>query len=291
MVAGAAADVAFELLADGAVVEIVALAAHHVDRGHDHARRAVAALQAVIFAERFLHRMQRPVRRRQTLDGEHIGAFELQRQHGAGLDRLAVDVNDAGAALRGVAADMGAGQPQVFAQQLHQQRARIDIGGDGLAVHRQGNGCQVGCHRDSSSKIPVKRLELHIGAGPPAASRGEIVAILPIFEPWNKNYSEPRPRPRSREFQARKTPSRSRSRRRASRARRIDRGGKILKKIVGNLLGGAVDQALAELSEFAADLRLDLVAQRVPPSFGTSLTVAPPLAKPATPPSPWPEIL
>ena len=38
---------------------------------------------------------------------------------------------------------MGAGEPQVFAQQLHQQRARIDIGGDGFAVHRQGNGCHM----------------------------------------------------------------------------------------------------------------------------------------------------
>src|SRR5262245_13038973 len=55
VVAGAAADVALELLADGLVVEAVALALHHVDRRHDHARRAEAALQAVIVAERFLH--------------------------------------------------------------------------------------------------------------------------------------------------------------------------------------------------------------------------------------------
>src|SRR5579872_6101016 len=33
VIAGAAADVAFKLLADGAVVELVALAAHNVDRG------------------------------------------------------------------------------------------------------------------------------------------------------------------------------------------------------------------------------------------------------------------
>src|SRR5579871_766881 len=57
VVAGAAADIAFELFADGVLVELVALAAHDVDRGHDHSGRAVAALQAVILAERFLHRM------------------------------------------------------------------------------------------------------------------------------------------------------------------------------------------------------------------------------------------
>src|SRR5215469_11770086 len=48
VIAGAAADVAFELLADGVVVEVVTLAPDHVDRSHDHARCAVAALQAVV---------------------------------------------------------------------------------------------------------------------------------------------------------------------------------------------------------------------------------------------------
>src|SRR6185437_9066266 len=109
VVAGAAADVAFQLLANSAVVEVIALTAHHIDRGHDHAGRAIAALQAVVLAERLLHWMQRTVRRSQTLNGEYVGAFQLQRQHGAGFHRLAVDVYDAGAALRRVAADMGAG--------------------------------------------------------------------------------------------------------------------------------------------------------------------------------------
>src|ERR1700734_1090289 len=57
VVAGATTDVAFELFADGAVVELVALAADHIDGRHDHARRAIAALQAVIFAGRLLHRL------------------------------------------------------------------------------------------------------------------------------------------------------------------------------------------------------------------------------------------
>src|SRR4029079_17209527 len=37
VVAGAAADVAFELVTDGLVVEVVALAIDHIDRRHDHA--------------------------------------------------------------------------------------------------------------------------------------------------------------------------------------------------------------------------------------------------------------
>src|SRR5215475_1155852 len=56
VVAGATAKVAFELLADGVLVELVALAADHVHRGHHHAGGTEAALQAVVLAERLLHR-------------------------------------------------------------------------------------------------------------------------------------------------------------------------------------------------------------------------------------------
>ena len=52
-------------------------------------------------------------------------------------------MDDAGAALARVAADMGAGQAQVLAQELHEQRARLDIAGDGLAVHRHADGGHV----------------------------------------------------------------------------------------------------------------------------------------------------
>src|SRR5579864_3608669 len=65
VIAGAAADIALELLADGVVVEVVTFAADHIDRGHDHAWRAVAALQTVVLAKRLLHRMQLRLRRRQ----------------------------------------------------------------------------------------------------------------------------------------------------------------------------------------------------------------------------------
>src|SRR5271165_4108132 len=44
VVAGAAADVALESVADRRLVEIEAFAVHQVDRRHDHARRAEAAL-------------------------------------------------------------------------------------------------------------------------------------------------------------------------------------------------------------------------------------------------------
>ena len=75
---------------------------------------------------------------------------------------------------------MGAGEPQVFAQQLHEQRARVDIGGYGFAVHRQGNGCHGLLLED---KIPVKRLDLRVGLGRPLHSGAEIMAILPVSYP------------------------------------------------------------------------------------------------------------
>src|SRR5262249_26783896 len=58
VIAGAAADVAFELVPDDGFVELAAMAMHDVDRRHDHAGRAVTALQAMIVAERRLHRVQ-----------------------------------------------------------------------------------------------------------------------------------------------------------------------------------------------------------------------------------------
>src|SRR5258708_32483012 len=57
VVTGATAEIAFELVPDRLIVELVTLAVHHVDRGHDHARRAIAALQSMVLAERLLHGM------------------------------------------------------------------------------------------------------------------------------------------------------------------------------------------------------------------------------------------
>ena len=139
MVAGAAADIAFQLVPDGVLVELAAVPVDDIDRRHDHARRAIAALQAVIVAERGLHRVQF-VAFRDAFDGGDIGAVGLSDQHGAGLDRPAVDMDDAGAALAGIAADMGTGQVQMFAQQMDKKGPVLDLGRDRLAVHRQFDG-------------------------------------------------------------------------------------------------------------------------------------------------------
>src|SRR5258707_9439351 len=106
VVTGAAANVAFQLVPDGFLVELAAIAVHDIDRRHDHARGAIAALQAVIVAERRLHRVQL-VALRDALDGGDAGAGGLAHHHRAGFYRLAIDMDDAGTALAGVAADMG----------------------------------------------------------------------------------------------------------------------------------------------------------------------------------------
>jgi len=91
-------------------------------------------LQAVILVEGLLHRMELTVLR-QALDGDHLGTRRLHGEHGAGFHRDAVDMDDAGAALRGIAADMGAGQLQALAQEVDEQRAVLDGGRHVPAVH------------------------------------------------------------------------------------------------------------------------------------------------------------
>ena len=170
-VAGAAAQVALELRADRVLVEGSALAVHEVDRRHDHAGGAIAALEAVVLAEGRLHGVQVGALG-EALDGRHDRGLTLDREDRAGLHRLPVQVDHAGAALAGVAADMGAGEAQVLAQELHEQRARVDVGGDGLTVHRQGNGGhgRVPPPRRADEARPVRRASLRYrwtaGRGP-----------------------------------------------------------------------------------------------------------------------------
>src|SRR5258705_13931124 len=89
VVTGAAADIAFQLLPDGFLVELAAVAIDDIDRRHDHARGAIAALQAVIVAERGLHRMQ-DVPLRDALDGSDIGAVCLFDPARTSFERTAI---------------------------------------------------------------------------------------------------------------------------------------------------------------------------------------------------------
>jgi hypothetical protein len=75
----------------------------------------------------------------ETFDGQDFRTFGLSGKHGARLHRAAIDMNDAGAALARVAADMRAGETKLIADELDKQRSRLDVGASGLAVDRHGN--------------------------------------------------------------------------------------------------------------------------------------------------------
>ena len=64
-----------------------------------------------------------------------LRAGGLAGQHGAGFDRPAVDMNDAGAALAGVAADMGAGQVQIFPKEMNEEGSVFNICRDSVTIH------------------------------------------------------------------------------------------------------------------------------------------------------------
>ncbi len=84
-----------------------------------HPRNADAALHAALVDEGFLQRVQ-PAFVEQALDGLHRGAVGLVGHHQARVDGLPVHEHGAGAALALAAAFLGAGEPQVVAQQVEQ---------------------------------------------------------------------------------------------------------------------------------------------------------------------------
>src|SRR4029078_20650 len=115
-VAGAATEVAADALPDLGFVGLRVLAEQPC-RLHDHPRRAEAALQAVLIPERLLERVERRLAGH-PLDGLELATIRLAREHRAGLRALAIDVDGAGAAVARVAPDVGAGQPEVVAQEM-----------------------------------------------------------------------------------------------------------------------------------------------------------------------------
>ena len=77
-----------------------------------------------MLTERLLQRVQ-PAVAHQPLDGGDLGAVRLHGEHQAGARGLAVDEDGAGAADAVLAADVGAGQLEILAQEVHQELARL----------------------------------------------------------------------------------------------------------------------------------------------------------------------
>ena len=88
---------------------------------HHHPRRAKAALQAVLLIEALLDRVELPVLL-EPFDRHDLPAVGLDGEHGAGLDGRSVEQHRACAAVRRVAADVRARQPQGLADEVDEQQ-------------------------------------------------------------------------------------------------------------------------------------------------------------------------
>jgi hypothetical protein len=140
-VARAAAKIAIEGVLDLVFCRI-GIPLEQVYGGHDHSRRAVAALQAVLFVEAFLHRVERSSGR-DPLDRRDLRSIGLGRQDRARLNGPAVQMNRAGAALASIAAHVRAGELEIFSEEVDEQGARLDRGFVLYAVNCDANGNRV----------------------------------------------------------------------------------------------------------------------------------------------------
>ena len=184
-----------------------------------------------------LHRMQLAVLARPSIVVT-FAPSRLHREHRAGLDRAAVDMDGAGAALRRVAADMRAGQAQILAQELHEQGSRIDRGRREPAVYRD---------REINHSHILLNQDFSIGGAACGAAGADADAG------WRRRPSLWRRDRRGR----------------GGRFQRSMRGGvsphgrlgETGEEFVGHALGDAVDEPGPELGHLAADMRLDVISQ------------------------------
>ena len=135
LIAGAAAVIAGHVRADRFAAGHAA-ARQKFLRADQHARRAEAALQRVAALERRLQ-IGDGAGIRQAFDGLDLGAVALHRENEAAAHDRAVEPHRAGAAHAVLAADMGAGERKIVAQEIDQRLARFDPRGNILAVDAQ----------------------------------------------------------------------------------------------------------------------------------------------------------
>src|SRR5579885_3179197 len=117
VIAGAAAQIAGNADADVFFARI-GIFAQQLDQRRQNSRRAEAALQAMIIAERLLQRVQRLAVGRDAFDRHDLVAVGLHREHQARAGRTAVEQNGAGAADAVLAAQMRAGKAQIVPQEI-----------------------------------------------------------------------------------------------------------------------------------------------------------------------------
>src|SRR6185312_1666768 len=105
---------------------------------HQHAWRAIAALQGVPIAKSLLQ-VADFATVGQPFDGLHRRALHLYRQHKAGAHDLAVDPYGAGATDPVLTTDMCTGQLQLLAQEIPKIEPRQHMRIDALTIDLQRN--------------------------------------------------------------------------------------------------------------------------------------------------------
>ena len=150
LIAGAAAVIAGKMFAYLRPIRL-GLLLQQILRGHQHARRAEAALQRIAIAKRRLQ-IGDLAAVGQSLDGLDGGAVRLHRQHQAGAHDLAIDAHRAGAANPMLAADMRSRQLQMLAQEIRQIKPRQNLRLDALAIDLKRDG-----HMDRQADPPALR--------------------------------------------------------------------------------------------------------------------------------------
>jgi hypothetical protein len=141
LVAGAAAQIAFQALPDLCLGRVGVLP-QQVRGGHDHAGRAVPALQRVLLPECGLQWV--PFAITDSFDRGDLGTVCLHRKYRAAFYRHSVHVSithehRAGTAVRGVAAHGSAGLSHDFSQVVDEQQSWLDVVGVADAVDLDGN--------------------------------------------------------------------------------------------------------------------------------------------------------
>src|SRR5688572_24529949 len=115
--------------------------------GEHHTAQTEAALRGLLVDEGLLNRMQF-LRCAETLERGDLGARHRADRRDAGPDGLAVRDHRARAALAEAAAELGAAQFEVVAQDEQQRRGWIDVHGPRAPVHLQ---CQGGHGREDTA--------------------------------------------------------------------------------------------------------------------------------------------
>src|SRR6267143_869662 len=174
VIAGAPAQIAFQLMSDQLLGRLGIAFEHLVDR-HDHAGRAEPALEPVLLPEPLLNRVELAVLR-QPLDRHDVGAVRLDGEEGAGLDGLAVHDDRAGAALARVTADVRPGEADGLADVVDQEQAGLDFMAVALAVDRhldwQFHGSSSGIRRFESGPWTPRSGATEGKTSPPGVSTG-----------------------------------------------------------------------------------------------------------------------